>query len=629
MAKDKGLGLSDKPYYGHMILTEKNKWRNSVIRDVLYVLPKRDRQKITLVVLLQIFMGLLDLLGVAIIGVLGALAVSGVQSSQPGNRVSQFIEILHLSGRTFQEQAAFLGIAAASILVFRTLASVVFTRRTLFFLSRRGAALTTSLVSKLLSRPLLEIQLRTTQDAVYALTSGVNAVTLGVLGTGVVLISDISLLLVMTAGLFVVDPLIATLSVFTFSGIGILIYRLMHQRAEYLGREESVLAVESNEAIVEVLSSYREAVVRNRREYYAREIGKKRWKNADVLAELAFMPNISKYIIETTVVIGALSISAAQFILQDAAHAIATLAVFLAAGTRIAPAVLRVQQGALAIKSSVGVASPTLRLIKDLENAQELPKISDTIPMNHVGFRADVNLSNVSLSYASNTNYALKDISLYIPAGSSVALVGPSGAGKTSLVDVILGVITPESGTVRISGRNPIEAISEWPGAIGYVPQDVIIANGTVRENIALGYPSSEATDEVVYKVLKMAQLEQFVRAYVDGADTSVGERGTKISGGQRQRLGIARALLTNPKLLVLDEATSALDGETEAAIAGAIHALKGSVTVVMIAHRLSTVREADLVVYMSGGRIEAVGTFEEIRLNVPEFNKQARLMGL
>jgi hypothetical protein len=116
MAKDKGLGLSDKPYYGHMILTEKNKWRNSVIRDVLYVLPKRDRQKITLVVLLQIFMGLLDLLGVAIIGVLGALAVSGVQSSQPGNRVSQFIEILHLSGRTFQEQAAFLGIAAASIL---------------------------------------------------------------------------------------------------------------------------------------------------------------------------------------------------------------------------------------------------------------------------------------------------------------------------------------------------------------------------------------------------------------------------------------------------------------------------------------------------------------------------------
>jgi ABC-type multidrug transport system fused ATPase/permease subunit len=603
--------------------------KNSVVREVFHILPKRDRQKISLVVILQVFMGLLDLLGVAIIGVLGALAVSGVQSSQPGNRVSSFIQLLHLSGRTFQEQAAFLGIAAAIILVFRTLSSVIFTRRTLFFLSRRGAALTTNLVSKLLSRPLLEIQQRTTQDAVYALTSGVNAVTLGVLGTGVVLISDLSLLLVMTTGLFVVDPLIALLSVITFSGIGILIYRLMHQRAENLGREESLLAVKSNEAIVEVLSSYREAVVRNRREYYAREIGKKRWKNADVLAELAFMPNISKYIIETTVVLGALAISAAQFVLQDAAHAIATLAIFLAAGTRIAPAVMRVQQGALQIKSSLGVATPTLRLIKDLGNAQELPQISDSVPLIHSGFKSEIKLTKVSLRYEGNAKFALNNISLNILSGSSVALVGPSGAGKTSLVDVILGVIKPDSGTVEISGCDPIEAISNWPGAIGYVPQDVIITNGSIRENIALGYPSSEANDDIVNRVLKMAQLDSLVNSYPDGSETHVGERGTKISGGQRQRLGIARALLTNPKLLVLDEATSALDGETEAAIASAIHALKGSVTIVMIAHRLSTVREADLVVYLADGRIEAMGTFEEVRQQVPEFDTQAKLMGL
>ena len=603
--------------------------KNSVIREVFQVLPKQDRRKISFVVILQILMSFLDLLGVAIIGVLGALAVSGVQSSQPGNRVSTVIEILHLSNRTFQEQAAFLGIAAASILVFRTLASVVFTRRTLFFLSRRGAALSTSLVSKLLSRPLLEIQMRTTQDAVYALTSGVNAVTLGVLGTAVILISDLSLLLVMTIGLLVVDPVIALLSVFTFTAIGALIYRLMHQRAENLGREESSLAVKSSETIIEVLSSYREAVVRNRREYYAREIGKKRWRNADVLAELAFMPNISKYIIETTVVLGALAISAVQFILQDAAHAIATLAVFLAAGTRIAPAVMRVQQGALQIKSSAGVATPTLQLIKDLQNAQELPKSQDAIPLTHMGFISEINLKDVCLQYSENAKFALDRISLAISPGSSVALVGPSGAGKTSLVDVILGVIRPDSGTVEISGCNPIKAISNWPGAIGYVPQDVIVTNGTIRENIALGYPASEATDEIVMRVLKMAQLESLVNSYPQGSDTYLGERGTRISGGQRQRLGIARALLTNPKLLVLDEATSALDGETEAAIASAIHALKGSVTIVMIAHRLSTVREADLVVYLSEGRIEASGTFEEVRRQVPEFDNQAKLMGL
>ncbi len=599
------------------------------MRDIFHVLPRADRRKISLVIALQTLMSLLDLLGVAIIGVLGALAVSGVQSSQPGGRVSFILELLQLNGRTFQQQAAFLGIAAAIILVSRTLFSVVFTRKTLFFLSRRGAALTTNLISKLLSRPLLEIQQRTTQEVVYALTSGVNSITLGVLGTGVVLISDLSLLVVMTTGLFIVDPLIALLSVITFSGIGFLIYKLMHKRAEFLGREESLLAVKSNEAIIEVLSSYREAVVRNRREYYSRTIGKKRWENADVLAELAFMPNISKYIIETTVVLGALAISAAQFILQDAAQAIATLAVFLAAGTRIAPAVMRVQQGALQIKSSIGVATPTLQLIKDLRDAHELTQITDKIPLVHSGFVSEINLVNVSLQYPGSAKFALNEVSLKIAPGSSVALVGPSGAGKTSLVDVVLGVIKPKSGKVEISGCDPIDAISKWPGAIGYVPQDVIITNGTIRENIALGYPSDEANDEIVSRVLKMAQLDTLISSYPEGADTHVGERGTRISGGQRQRLGIARALLTNPKLLVLDEATSALDGETEAAIASSIHALKGSVTIVMIAHRLSTVREADVVVYLADGRIEATGSFEEVRRRVPEFDSQAKLMGL
>ena len=207
--------------------------------------------------------------------------------------------------------------------------------------------------------------------------------------------------------------------------------------------------------------------------------------------------------------------------------------------------------------------------------------------------------------------------------------MGPSGAGKTTIIDIFLGVLRPDVGSVRISGLPPQLTVAKWPGAVSYVPQDVVIAAGTIRENVALGYPLSEATDELVMSALKVAQLDMFIASLPDGIDTQVGERGTKISGGQRQRLGIARALFTRPHLLVLDEATSSLDGETEAGISEAIHALRGATTVVMIAHRLSTVRNSDIVIYMDEGSVSAVGTFNEVRDAVPDFDRQAKLMGL
>ena len=599
------------------------------IKEVLSILPPQDRQKIALVVVVQIFMGFMDLLGVALIGILGALAVNGVKSTAPGSRVSQVIEFLHLENQIFQTQAAILGIAAAFVLIARTLISVVFTRRTLFFLSRRGAILTTSLVSKLLSQPLIKIQQTTSQDTVFALTSGVNSITLGILGAGVILISDLSLLLVMSIGLFIVDPLIASISGATFLGIAVLIYKLMHSRAEKLGKEESRISISSNEAIIEVLASYRESVVKNRRDYYAREIGKLRWKNASILAELSFMPNISKYVIESVVVLGALGISAVQFIMQDAAQAIATLAVFLAAGTRIAPAVMRVQQGALQIKSSLGIASPTIDLINSLKGSSDLETVGDIVQTVHRGFDARIVISNVSLAYPGKDYFALDSVSIEIPEGKSVALVGPSGAGKTSLVDVILGIIKPTSGNVLISGIEPSNSVAKWPGAIGYVPQDVVLVNGTIKENVSLGYPLLDSSDDLIQDALELAQLSSFVEDQPLGINMPVGERGARISGGQRQRIGLARALFTKPKLLVLDEATSALDGETEASITESIQKLNGSVTVVMIAHRLSTIRNVDQVIYMDKGKIVHTGTFEEVRKAVPDFDNQANLMGL
>jgi ABC-type multidrug transport system fused ATPase/permease subunit len=593
------------------------------------VLSKKDQSKILIIAILQVILGGLDLLGVIVIGLLGALSVTGLQSNNPGDRVKSALNFLHISDASFQTQATILGISAVLLLVGRTLLSIFFTRRILFFLSRRGAKISANLITRLLSQPLLKVQERTTQETLYAVTSGVSLITLQVLATGVVLVSDISLLLVMAIGLFVVDPPSAIGTFSVFSLIGLLLYRLMQVRAGELGVKNSTLSIIGNEKIVEVFSSYRESVVRNRRDFYAREIGKLRFELADVSAESAFMPYVSKYVIETAVVLGAVIIGASQFILQDATHAVATLAIFLAAGTRIAPSVLRVQQGSLTIRGALGQAKPTLDLIDSLDDAPMSENVDDTVDLIHAGFVPEIQITNVSLTYPHKNSRAISEISLSIPAGLSIAFVGPSGGGKTTIIDVLLGVLNPDEGSVLISGVSPLLAVSKWPGAVSYVPQDVVIAAGTIRENVSLGYPSESVTDELVHSALRVAHLDQFVASLPLGIDTQVGERGAKISGGQRQRLGIARAMFTRPQLLVLDEATSSLDGETEASISQAINSLRGSTTVVMIAHRLSTVRNADIVVYLSEGKVVSMGSFDEVRQSVPDFDRQALLMGL
>jgi len=595
----------------------------------LSILSKSDRKKILAVVVLQVFLSALDLLGVLVIGLLGALSVSGLQSREPGVQVNSTLRFLTISESSFQTQVAILAVGALLLLVGRTILSIIFTRRILFFFSRRGAKISASLISRLLSQPLLTVQARTTQETLYAVTNGVSLITLQILATGIVMVADLSLLLVMTLGIFLVDPFTAIGTFLLFSLIGYFLYRYMHLLAGYLGVKYSELSVVSNEKIVEVFGSYRESVVRNRRDYYAREIGKIRFALAEVEAEGSFMPYVSKYVIETAVVVGALLVGATQFVLQDAAQAVATLAIFLAAGSRVAPAVLRLQQGFVQIRRSFGAAQPTFELIESLGQSQIIENSDDNVDILHEGFYSEIQLQNVSLTYPTKQLPAISNFSISIQPGTLVAVVGSSGAGKTTFIDVLLGVMTPDDGTVLISGLPPLMAVAKWPGAIAYVPQDVAISSGTIRDNVALGFPEQQATDELVTSALKVAQLDQFVSELPRGLDTQVGERGAKISGGQRQRLGIARAMFTKPHLLVLDEATSSLDGETEASISDAIHALRGSTTVVLIAHRLSTVRDADIVVYLADGKVKAMGTFNEVRKVVPDFDRQAKLMGL
>jgi ABC-type multidrug transport system fused ATPase/permease subunit len=605
------------------------KWKKSILFEAAQLLDNGDRLKVIWVIFLQTSFGFLDLLGVMLIGVIGALAITGVSSGKPGDRVSTFLEFVGLQNFPLQVQVASIGLVAAVLLICKTLFSVYFSRRVLFFLSRRGAAVSARMVSKLLRQSLLTVQSRSLQTSLYAVTQGVTLLTVGILGVFVSLISDITLLVVLLAGLFVVDTVMALGTLIAFSLIAYSLWRLMHVRMKNLGFKTADITVQSSETVFEVLTAYREATVRNRKGFYARLIGKQRLLLANLNAEMSFMPQISKYIIEIAVVVSAVAIAGFQFMVNDASRAVAILSIFLAATTRIAPAVLRVQQGAVSMRGTIASAQPTLELIRELGWERDEVDTWKEPDFKYEGFVPKIELENVSFGYPSRDDDVVDGVSLSIPEGSFAGFVGSSGAGKTTLVDLMLGVLEPKSGQVIISGYAPKEAIKLFPGAISYIPQDVVVVNGSIRKNVTLGFEEGVIPDEFVWDALKIAHLDDFVNNLPEKLDSSVGDRGTKLSGGQRQRLGIARAMVTKPKLLVLDEATSAMDGELELNIGEAIQEMRGEVTIVMIAHRLSTIRSCDVIFHLSNGVVTGKGKFEELKTLVPEFNRQATLMGL
>lgn len=588
------------------------------------LLRHADRRKIYSVTFLQISLSVLDLFGVATIGVLGAISISGIQSQPPGSRIAALLDFINLGNSTVQTQVLILGILATTVLVLRTVLSVLITRRYIFFLSRKGSELTLALLGKILSAPMLKVQAVTTQKTIFALTESVKAITLGVLATSVSLFSDLALMAILTVSLFVVDSVIAFSTLILFGAVGLILHKSMTTKSQVFGRAISADSVALNEEFSEVLHSYRESLIFGTRLSYYNRIANLRNRLAVNQAEIQFMPNISKYVIELSLIIGALTISAIQFSMKDAVHAVATLSVFMAAGSRIGPAVLRVQQGVIQIRSAIGVAEPGLELIKSFEDVvTDFDKLSsEPRKENNPHFVSSIIVDNLSFRYPNSKRNVLNNLNFEVPQGTFLAIAGSSGAGKTTLADLILGVIPASSGKIEISGMNPLEAIIEWPGKISYVPQEVYISNSSILKNVALGKDEWEIDVSRVRRALTDAQLIGFIDESTQGLNIEVGENGSKLSGGQKQRVGIARALYSSPELLVLDEATSSLDGETEAEITSTLLKLKGKITLVVIAHRLSTIKEADHVIYLHDGEILAQGTFAQV-------NEQVEIFGI
>jgi len=599
------------------------------IKKVLLLLDRKDRFRLFLVLIVNTMLAFLDLVGVALIGVASAILIRGLQAQQAGDQVSRFLELLNLDGLPQQTLLILLGGTAVFFFILKTILSVYFLRRVLRYMSIRNAQISSALVSKMLNQPVEKISSKSIQYQIYNVTRGVERLVGDVVTSLVVIASDLVLLLVILTGLMLVDPITSVGTFFVFTGIAFLLYFLLHKRVALLNSKFAFQSIYFNQKVSEGINSFRDLFIKGGREFYVNEMRKSKMQIARYDAEIKFIPNISKYTIEISVILGIALIAGIQFYLFDSNRAIAVISVFLAASTRIAPAVIRLQQNIIQVKSGLAGAQPTFDLIEELKGVKELERVETLISTSHTDFSPRVKLSNLKFAYSEAADETIKDISLDVSEGKFIAFVGPSGGGKSTLIDLILGLLPPSSGSISISGLTPVDAIKKWPGSIGYVPQDVFIENSTVKENICLGFNPESVSDDLVWQALQLADLSGFVKGLDGQLSYRISDAGKNLSGGQRQRLGIARALLTKPKIVIFDEATSALDAETENRVAESILKLTGECTVIFIAHRLSVVRSADMIYYIDKGKIVNQGRFDELRAVNADFNNQANFMGI
>ena len=600
----------------------------------LVILSNRDRVKLFRYSIFAIVLSMLDLLGVLLMGLLGSIAVSGIQSQPLSKFTYSILGYFNLQDSSFQFQVAIIGITSVSLFILKTALSLISTKRILLYLANRQSAVTETLLNDVLSAGVLFLGRRGHQATMHALTVGIEAVILGIVGGSLMLLADFAVLTLLSIVVFSVDPLTASIAFIILSSTALFLHNQTGRKALSISQYNSNIEIQNQQLILDTFVNLREISLRGGEISYVKRITDQRKSLSSGKANLQFLPLLNKYSIEAAVLVGSLLIAAFQFLINDAENATSALVIFLSAGSRMAPSLLRIQQSLLVVKSSEGYANETFRLLQELSimkvtRKQSIPNTSVHAP---VIFSPSVTVKNVKFSYSDLRRSVISDFNLNVKPGESIALVGPSGAGKSTLLDLISGTVTPQEGGITVSSTDPRDAIKLFPGRLSVVPQNPRIFEGTLKENILLGFDIDGNNLDVelrLRKVIEEVGLSSWIQNLSDGFETLLGRRGILPSGGELQRLGIARALITDPGILILDEATSQLDADSEAAITQILKNLKGKVTIIMAAHRLSSIRQVESVVYMANGMKVAEGTLAEVQKLVPDFARQAKFMSL
>jgi len=427
--------------------------------------------------------------------------------------------------------------------------------------------------------------------------------------------------------LIIATPVTALLSLAYLGVVAIIINRVVTRRTLRSSQSNRNYSYRVARLLTEMVEAMKELTLRGRLDDIQQVVGHHRKGAVKARASLAFLSIIPRYSYEAALIGGFLLIGGTGYVLDGLTAAVVAVALFGAAGLRLIPALTGIQSSIISATASLPWVHDVVSDLRGAEaNATDALVRADVTALPETPHA--LTLTGIEFRYPVGTESVLLGLDLAIPLGSSLGIVGPTGSGKSTLIDLLLGLRVPTSGQITIDGTPLTEVIHTWRSRIGYVPQRVTLFDGTIGQNVALTWDEDYDRDKVI-EVLEKAQLSTLIESRKHGIDEKIGERGVSLSGGQQQRLGIARALYSDPLVLVLDEATSALDTKTEDDVVQAIKALQGEVTLIAVAHRISTIKDYDQICYLDQGRILGKGSFRELSASVPQFELQVKLAGL
>ena len=586
----------------------------ATMRPLLPLLPAKARSFLWMYMIGTSALAILDIVALALL----AISLSAMVVGDPVQ--------LPVVGEVGVDGYVWILVVVCGLIIVKSALSVTLQ----WFATRRFATFELEVGDRLfdayIRAPWTERLRRNTSQLVRLADVGIANVTAGFLIPVISLPTMLTTFASVMAVLIIAQPLTAAVTITYLGLIALLLYFWVARKSVQAGRVNRDYSFRVASLMTDMVSALKEITLRNKAGEVAQVVHDNRIHTTRARANLSFLGAVPKFVLDAALVGGFLLVGGVAYITGGMSAAFSAVALFGVAGFRLVPTLTGFQ----AIITQTHANIPQVQaVIGDILDAESYVRNAEQIGHRRLKQSPRVlELTGVGFTYPGGKAPALTGIDLLVPMGSSLGLVGSSGAGKSTLVDVLLGLLVPSEGTTTIDGEPLEEVLADWRSRVGYVPQDVALFDGTIAQNVALSWGTAIDYDKV-RAALERAQLWSVVESRPAGMDARVGDRGMSLSGGQRQRLGIARALFSDPLILVMDEATSALDTKTESDVSMAIRGLRGEVTIVSVAHRLSTIRDNDQVCFMRDGRIVARGTFDEVVRDVPDFAVQAALAGL